>query len=163
MTAKPAFDASELRTLAADMRAVPEQLNRHVVPIVKKGAQNIKDEIAGNFERSVHFKPVAHTVDYDIRQESFMGDGVIEAEIGPNKDVRGVTGKRRTTAGRDRVAFNESDFTTGSQSPAALANIAIFPSPGRRGTPTVPDPQIALDNEAKNFEAALSDLLDDVL
>ncbi|MGY5764983.1 hypothetical protein ACXET9_07280 [Brachybacterium sp. DNPG3] len=43
----------------------------------------------------------------------------------------------------------------------ALANVAIFGT--SRGGGTVPDPSIALQNEAPRFEQALADLLDGAL
>lgn len=128
------FDTSELRTFTADLRAVPEWATRHAIPIVKRGAQNIKDEIAGNFKSSTHFKQLASSVTYDIHTGSFAGDGVIEAEIGPRH---------------------------GGGEPGNLANVAIFGT--SRGGGTVPDPQIALEREIPKFEAALADLMKDVL
>lgn len=127
-------DASELRTLAADMRAVPERLTRHVYPVVAKGALNVKTAMVADAEASPHFKGIARSIGFDIHQTSFAGDGVLEAEVGPS-----------SAAG----------------SPGNLANIAYFGT--SRGGGTVRDPQAALDDEAPKFERALGDLLDDLL
>ena len=138
MANKITFDTSELRALAADMAAIPDRLQRHVVPVVERGANNIKREIARNFEGSPHFKPIARTVRYEMRQASFGGRGVVEAEIGPMS---------RGGGGGDA---------------SALAHIAIHGSP-RGGGGTVADPVVALDNEAPNFEKYLTELAEDLL
>lgn len=130
---KVTFDASEVRAFAADLRAVPEQLARHTYDVVERGANNIKREIAANFERTKYFKKVAPAVGYDIRTRSFGGDGVIEAEIGP----------RRGHAG-------------------SLAHLAIEGSPSNPEA-NVPDPQVALDNEAPKFSSALEKLMGELL
>lgn len=156
MTTRITMDTSELRALAADMRAVPEQLARHVYPVVERGALAVKEEIAANFEASTHFSSVARTVRYDITTQSAFGTGSIEAEIGPMPS----TGS--TTLNDDREAANDADFTTGGGDASALAHIAIHGSP-RGGGGNVPDPVIALDHEAPKFEKALGDLLEDLL
>lgn len=140
MAHKIAFDTSELRALAADMSAIPDRMQRHVVPVVERGANNIKREITRNFEDSTHFKrPIAHTVHYKLRQGA-AGDGraAVEAEIGP---------------------MSRSE---GSSDGSALAHFAIHGSP-RGGGGTVADPVVALDNEAPNFEKYLTELAEDLL
>ena len=138
MANKISFDTSELRALAADMSAIPDRMQRHVVPVVERGANNIKREITRNFEGSTHFGPIARTVRYEMRQTSFAGRGAVEAEIGPMS---------RSEGGSDA---------------SALAHIAIHGSP-RGGGGTVADPIQALDAEAPKFEGALGDLLAEVL
>lgn len=158
MAGKVSFDTSELRTLAADMHAIPERFKRHVYPVVERGANNIKREIRANFEASTHFRPVARTVRYEMSMRSAFGTGSVEAEIGPMP--RGSTGMVSRLGG---VGFNEADFeATGGSDASTLAHIAIYGSP-RGGGGTVADPVVALDNEAPNFERALGDLLEDVL
>lgn len=121
-------DTSELRALAADMRAVPEWAVRHLVPVVERGAVNVKATMVADAEASVHFKaPLAGSISYDLHQTSFAGDGVIEAEIGPDKDRAG----------------------------GAIGNIAYFGT--SRGGGTVRDPQAAADAELPAFEKALAD------
>lgn len=130
---KVELDTSELRALAADMRAVPEHLGRHVAPVVKHGAQNIKDDMVSAMRGSSHFKSLARSISYDTHQTSFAGDGVYEAEIGPDHERGG-----------------------------ALANIAYFGA-SRGGGGRVEDPQVALDRELPKFEQAMGDLLEDLL
>lgn len=77
------LDMSEVRTLAADMTAVDGRLARHVIPVVKKGALNIKQEIRQNFQASANggFRYVGSTVSFDLTTSS----DEITAEIGPTK------------------------------------------------------------------------------
>ena len=127
------IDASELRDLAADMRAVDGRLTRHIIPVLKRGAQNIKGEIQDNFRASGNrgFQAVARSVSYDLHEFSGFGGGEMFAEIGPEKPG------------------------------GALANVAIFGT--SRGGGTVPDPAGALANEAVNFGAALADLAEEIV
>ena len=150
------LDTSELRSLAADMREVPEQLARHVYPVVERGALAIKEEVKANFERSTHFAPVAETVRYDITTRSAFGTGSIEAEVGP------MPASGSTALNDDRSDSNDPDFTEGGGDASALAHIAIHGSP-RGGGGNVADPLIALDHEAPKFQKALGDLLEDLL
>lgn len=136
--AKVNVDTSELRTLSADMHAIPDRLQRHVAPVVARGANNIAREVRENFEASTHFSPVARTVRYEISTRSAFGTGSVEAEIGPMSSDRG---------GGDA---------------AALAHIAIHGSP-RGGGGNVKDPIVALENEAPRFQGALEDLVEDLL
>lgn len=80
------FDTSELRTFAVEMIAVPVELQRHALPVVKRGAQNIKDDMVAAAANSTHFrKPLAPSISYDIE----VTDGGFEAEIGPDKERGG--------------------------------------------------------------------------
>jgi len=154
--ARITMDTSELRALSADMHAVPEQLARHVYPVVERGALAIKNEVAANFRASKHFYPVAKTVRYDISTRSAFGTGSIEAEIGP------MPSGGSTTLNTERESANDADFTNGSSNASALAHIAVHGSP-RGGGGNVPDPVIALDRETPKFEKALGDLLEELL
>ena len=73
------FDMSEVRAVAADMRAVDGRLNRWTLGVIEKGALNIKNQLRSEMQASRHFKGAAGDIDYDIRHSP----GVIEAEIGP--------------------------------------------------------------------------------
>lgn len=75
-------DTSEVRTLAADMRAVDSRMARHLTPVVKRGAQNIKDDHAAKVRQSSWFR-FAGQVSYDIL------DGGFTAEIGPRAEGAG--------------------------------------------------------------------------
>lgn len=74
-------DMSEVRTLAADMSKVDERLTRHLIPVVRKGAVNIKNAMQADLRKSSNrgFKFVASTVSFDEM------DGGLGAEIGPTK------------------------------------------------------------------------------
>jgi len=137
----PSMDASELRTLGADLRAIPEQLNRHVVPVLKKGAQNIKEEMQAEMKASKTFAPLAGSITYDMKQNSFGGVGVYEVEIGPKKRSGGA----------------------GSQGLGFGANIAYFGSGHGQSRGSVKDPVEALNHETPKFEKAMGDLLKDLL
>ena len=75
------LDMSEVRTLAADMSKVDERLTRHLIPVVRKGAVNIKNAIQADLRKSSNagFRHVATTVSFDEL------DGGFGAEIGPTK------------------------------------------------------------------------------
>ena len=115
------IDASEVRSLAADMAQVDGRLVRHIIPVLKKGAQNIKEEVRNNFRASGNagFRYVGGTVSYDLHEFSGFGGGEIYAEIGPTKPA------------------------------GTLANVAIFGT--SRGGGTVADLTGPLANEAVAF------------
>jgi hypothetical protein len=73
------IDASEVQRLALDLsRAASESLGI-VEPVLKHGAQNIKDEMAADAAASQHFSSVAPSISYDrIGFASHVG-----YEIGP--------------------------------------------------------------------------------
>lgn len=74
-------DMNEVRTLAADMSGVDARLARHLIPVVRKGAVNIKNAIQADLRKSSNagFRYVASTVSFDEL------DGGFGAEIGPTK------------------------------------------------------------------------------
>lgn len=129
-----ATDSSELRAFAADLRHMPEALNRHAHEIVERGALNIKNAMVKDMSASTHFKAVASTISYDVRVGGWGDTAAIEAEIGPDRS-RGEA--------------------------APLANIAYFGS-SRGGGGTVRDPQSALDAERDEFIAQLDALVEEV-
>lgn len=120
--------------MSADLRQVDERLGRHVVPVVLKGANNVKATMRRDAEASTHFRSIAGSISYDTHQTSFGGVGVFEAEIGPSSEAG---------------------------SPGNLANIAYFGT--SRGGGTVRDPQAALDEEQPKFERAMTELLGGLL
>jgi len=127
-------DTSELRGLAADLRAIPEELSRHIYPIVEKAGANVKAKLRDEMSKSTHFRQVAPSIDYDVNVRSGFGVGSYEVEIGPNKERAPV---------------------------ASLALFAYFGDANRSGT--VQDPQVALDEETPRFVAELENLLDGLL
>jgi hypothetical protein len=82
---------------------------------------NTKKVMQKDARSSRHFKQLARTISYDIKVNSFGGDGVIEGEVGPS----------------------------GGGS-ASLAGIAYFGT-SRPGGGTVRNPEDAMLEEAANF------------
>lgn len=72
------IDASEIRTLAVDMRRQASRMPGEVKQIVEKAAVEIKKDLAAQLAASKHFKGFAR-VSYDLRDAGFG------AEIGPDK------------------------------------------------------------------------------
>lgn len=99
------IDATELRTLSADMRQMPEQLHHQTAAALHTSALAIKKDLRAKMAASKHFKGVARGISYDVRSAGFGVTGVLEAEIGPTKG-----------------------------SPGSLANIAYFGSSRGGGT-----------------------------
>lgn len=81
------IDTSELTRLADDMRAAGRSVGNAVAPVIKKGAQNIKQQMAAEMGASAHFKGAASSISYDFRAD-LTG---VEALIGP-KSGRGEPG-----------------------------------------------------------------------
>lgn len=128
--------SDELRAFSRDLTAAGSGIASKVLPVVHKGAGNIKRQHRREMAASTSFKGVARGIDYSTTfgtgSRGAGGAGAIEAVIGPR------TGK-----------------------PGSLANIAYFG--GARGGGTVPDPKGALDAETPHFEKALADVLGDLL
>lgn len=77
------IDAHEVRELAADFTRIPGELSRHAIPVLSKGALNIKNQMRESFEASGNagFRFVGRTVSYDLTTEG----NELSAEIGPTK------------------------------------------------------------------------------
>ena len=71
------------RELAVDMRNVEPLLARRLKPAVSKGAQNIKQDLAGKMRESRSFGVVAQAISYDLDDDGYG------AEIGPEKGAPG--------------------------------------------------------------------------
>ena len=71
-------DTSEVRAAVADLTSVDSRLRPDVAGVVKKGAQNIKDDLQAEARKSRHFKGFASGISYDMPDD-------FEAEIGPVK------------------------------------------------------------------------------
>ena len=78
-------DVSEVRRLAANIGKVAGSAVKDVDAVLKKGAQNIKDEMAADARGSTHFKGMAGSISYD----SMYSIGTPRYEVGPDKDRRG--------------------------------------------------------------------------
>ena len=77
------IDAHEVRELAADFTRIPGELSRHAIPVLSKGALNIKNRMRESFVASGNagFRHVGRTVSYDLTTEGTE----LSAEIGPTK------------------------------------------------------------------------------
>lgn len=116
-------DTSDLDGLMRDLRKIPADMVPKMRGVVAKSAVNTKKLMQKDARRSRHFKQIARSIDYDLKVHEFGGDGVIEAEIGPD-------------ASRDPSA--------------ALAGIAYFGT-SKPGGGTVRNPEDAMLEEAPNF------------
>lgn len=114
-------DASDLDGLARSFRLIPVEMVPKLKGVVTKSALNAKKIMRRDAAGSKHFKQLARTINYDIRVNSFGGDGVIEGEVGPS----------------------------GGGS-ASLAGIAYFGT-SRPGGGTLRNPEDAMLEEAPNF------------
>jgi len=73
------IDTSELRKLAVDIGKIPAKAVPEAEQVLRKAAQNLKDNMAAEFEGSPHFKRVGAAVSYERR--GFARE--IAYEIGP--------------------------------------------------------------------------------
>lgn len=122
----------KVRDLVADMSAIDVRVARHIPPVVRKGAVNIKDgmrrDLRGSSNRG--FQAIAGTVSFDFRENFAFGGGEISAEVGP------VTPD------------------------GALENIAYFGS--WKGGGTVADPATVLEDELPRFVRELEALAEEL-
>lgn len=79
-------DAREVRQFAGDLRAASQRVVNEVPRVVKRGAQQIKDQMREAMFASKHFKGAGKAISYDIV------DGGFEAQIGPTTGPGGVPG-----------------------------------------------------------------------
>lgn len=114
-------DASDLDGLARSFRKIPVEMVPKLKGVVTKSALNTKNIMRKDASSSKHFRQLARTISYDIKVNSFGGDGVIEGEVGPS----------------------------GGGS-ASLAGIAYFGT-SRAGGGTLRNPEDAMLEEAPNF------------
>lgn len=78
-------DASECLMVAANLGKVAGSALKDVDAIVKKGAQNIKEEMATDARGSRHFRGMAGSISYD----SDYRIGEAAYEVGPDKSRPG--------------------------------------------------------------------------
>lgn len=81
----PIFDMGEVRAFAVDLGEAARVTQREAASIVKRGAQNIKNQMVSEARQSRHFGQIASAVHYDITESG----GAIEAEIGYDKGSPG--------------------------------------------------------------------------
>lgn len=127
------FDMSAVSRLSADLTSIDGRLARHINPVIKKGAQNIKEAMISDLNKSSNagFRAVARSVSYDMRTAYAFGGGEIAAEIGPTSPD------------------------------GALENIAYFGS--WKGGGTVRDPVEALADEEPDFVREIEKLAEELI
>lgn len=76
---------AELRALAANMGKIAGRALDDVDAVLKKGAQNVKEEMQADASRSPHFKGMAGSITYD----SHYLLGRARYVVGPDKSRRG--------------------------------------------------------------------------
>ena len=83
-------DTSEVDAYVLELGDVPSSLARHLVPVVKRAAQNVKTEMQANMRASGNagFRQIANHISYD----DISGPPTIETEIGIDKGGAGSLG-----------------------------------------------------------------------
>ena len=83
-------DTSEVDAYVLELGDVPSSLARHLVPVVKRAAQNVKTEMQANMRASGNagFRQIANHISYD--EPSSVPN--IETEIGIDKGGAGSLG-----------------------------------------------------------------------
>ena len=83
-------DTSEVDAYVLELGDVPSSLARHLVPVVKRAAQNVKTEMQANMRASGNagFRQIANHISYD----DISGPPTIETEIGIDKGDAGSLG-----------------------------------------------------------------------
>lgn len=74
--ARVSVDSSDLRSLVADFTRAPMRAVLAARPVVKRGANNIKNQLREEMSASTHFRGIASSISYD------MFDGGLGADIG---------------------------------------------------------------------------------
>lgn len=73
------LDVGDLLRFGDDLVSAADGLLGRVKPVVAKGALNVKTSMQDDMKQSDHFKQVARSITYDVRD----GQSFVEAEIGP--------------------------------------------------------------------------------
>lgn len=76
------IDVSEVTGFVDSVGRVTGSATREVDAVVKKGAQNVKNEMVADASASTHFKGMAGSISYDQVAPAAY-------EVGPDKDRRG--------------------------------------------------------------------------
>lgn len=79
------IDTSEVFAFAAELGRIPGRVVPDVDKVMKKAAQNLKDDYNEQAAASTHFKGMAGSVTYDRAS----GIGQVGYEVGPDKGRRG--------------------------------------------------------------------------
>lgn len=76
------IEVSGAREVIADLTSVSTRLRPDIAAVVKRGANNIKNDLQDQARKSLHFKGFAPGISYDMVDD-------FEAEIGPVKGKPG--------------------------------------------------------------------------
>jgi hypothetical protein len=79
------IDDSQLRGVTQNLGRISGRALKDVEPVVKRGAQNIKNDLVSDAQASKHFHVLAGAISYD----SDYRLGQVGYEIGPDKGRRG--------------------------------------------------------------------------
>ena len=83
-------DTSELRALAEDQARAGREVVPAVLPVVHRGAGNIKRQLRAEMSQSRSFKQITPLITYDIIGGSAFGTSWVGAEIGPEARDAGL-------------------------------------------------------------------------
>ncbi|WDF32248.1 hypothetical protein PTW37_10215 [Arthrobacter agilis] len=79
------IDSSEIRVLEQNLGKVSGDVLKRTDEVLKKGAQNVKEELTADAATSRHFRALASAMSYD----SDYRPGQAAYEVGPDKNRRG--------------------------------------------------------------------------
>lgn len=85
-------DTSEVDRFAADLGTVAATAGRYLRPAVEVSARHVKDTWAEDAAGQVGASRFPKSITYDVKSAHLFGQSVVEAEIGPDKDRRGLQG-----------------------------------------------------------------------
>ena len=85
MAGEISIDVSEVHKLVADFGHASAKVLPLVEAVVKKAAQNVKEEMVADARASRHFRGLGSAISYD----SAFGLGSVAYTVGPDKDRRG--------------------------------------------------------------------------
>lgn len=78
------IDTSELRALSADLGNSATRVLPNVRAVVKRGLQNVKEDMSAGFAASSSFKGLSRSPSYDV------DGGGLSGEVGPDKERGGA-------------------------------------------------------------------------
>lgn len=78
-------DLTELNAFSVNLGKIASKALPEVDSVIKKGAQNIKEELVSGARASTHFKGMAGSISYD----STYSIGSVSYSVGPDKSRRG--------------------------------------------------------------------------
>lgn len=89
---------SEIHELARDLGNLPGELISKVEKVMPATGMAMKKRMQADLMESQHFKQIASSVSYEVKNQSFAGDAAIQVEIG-------IEMGRGESAGLNHVAY----------------------------------------------------------